>query len=111
MVFEHQDEYPSQWKAIQSISEKLKVDHESLRQGAAAAAPDLESAPAAATGVLERRARLVDGALGATAFVAVIGAAAGAVSYCNAGQVPPILVGPDRSIVELEGARSPLPAP
>jgi transposase len=32
MVFEHQDEYPSQWKAIQSISEKLKVNHESLRQ-------------------------------------------------------------------------------
>ena len=23
MVFEHQDEYPSQWKAIESISEKL----------------------------------------------------------------------------------------
>ena len=32
MVFEHQDEYPSQWKAIQSIAEKLKVNHESLRQ-------------------------------------------------------------------------------
>jgi len=32
MVFEHQDEYPTQWKAIQSISAKLKVNHESLRQ-------------------------------------------------------------------------------
>jgi transposase len=32
MVLDHQDEYPSQWKAIQSISAKLKVNHESLRQ-------------------------------------------------------------------------------
>jgi transposase len=32
MVFEHQDEYPTQWKAIQSISAKLQVNHESLRQ-------------------------------------------------------------------------------
>jgi transposase len=32
MVFEHQDEYPTQWKAIQSISAKLKVNHESLRR-------------------------------------------------------------------------------
>jgi transposase len=32
MVLEHQDEYPSQWKAIQSIAEKLQVNHESLRQ-------------------------------------------------------------------------------
>ena len=31
MVIEHQDEYPSQWKAIQSIAQKLKVNHESLR--------------------------------------------------------------------------------
>ena len=31
MVFEHQAEYPSQWKAIQSISEKLGVNHETLR--------------------------------------------------------------------------------
>ena len=32
MVFDHQDQYPSQWKAIQSIADKLKVNHESLRQ-------------------------------------------------------------------------------
>ena len=32
MVFEHQGEYPSQWKAIESISEKLNVNHETLRQ-------------------------------------------------------------------------------
>ena len=31
MVFEHQDEYPSQWKAIESISEKLGINHETLR--------------------------------------------------------------------------------
>ena len=31
MVFEHQDEYPSQWKAIESIAEKLGVNHETLR--------------------------------------------------------------------------------
>jgi transposase len=31
MVLEHRGEYPSQWKAIQSIAEKLKVNHESLR--------------------------------------------------------------------------------
>ena len=32
MVFEHQEAYPSQWKAIESIAEKLKVNHETLRQ-------------------------------------------------------------------------------
>ena len=31
MVFEHQGEYPSQWKAISSIAEKLNVHRESLR--------------------------------------------------------------------------------
>ncbi len=31
MVFEHQDEYPSQWKAIESISKKLSINHETLR--------------------------------------------------------------------------------
>ena len=32
MVFDHQHEYPSQWKAIESISAKLNVNHETLRQ-------------------------------------------------------------------------------
>jgi transposase len=32
MVFDHQHEYPSQWKAIESIAEKLNVNRESLRQ-------------------------------------------------------------------------------
>jgi len=31
MVFEHQAEYPSQWKAIESISAKLSINHETLR--------------------------------------------------------------------------------
>jgi transposase len=31
MVFEHQGEYPSQWKAIESIAEKLDVHRETLR--------------------------------------------------------------------------------
>src|ERR1044071_2529543 len=31
MVFEHEDEYPSQWKAIESISAKLSINHETLR--------------------------------------------------------------------------------
>ncbi len=31
MVFEHQHEYPSQWKAICTISEQLGVHRESLR--------------------------------------------------------------------------------
>src|SRR3954453_6976396 len=32
MVFDHQGEYPSQWKAIESISAKLSINHETLRQ-------------------------------------------------------------------------------
>jgi transposase len=31
VVFEHQDEYPSQWRAICAMGEKLGVYHESLR--------------------------------------------------------------------------------
>ena len=31
MVFEHQHEYPSQWKAICSIAEKLDINRETLR--------------------------------------------------------------------------------
>jgi len=31
MVFDHAAEYPSQWKAIESISEKLGINHETLR--------------------------------------------------------------------------------
>ena len=31
MVRDHEHEYPSQWKAVQSISKKLGVNHETLR--------------------------------------------------------------------------------
>jgi transposase len=31
MVREHQGDYPSQWKAIEAISEKLGINHETLR--------------------------------------------------------------------------------
>lgn len=31
MVFEHTDEYPSQWNAIESIAAKLGINHETLR--------------------------------------------------------------------------------
>ncbi len=32
MVFEHQHEYPSQWKAIEGIAGQLGINHETLRQ-------------------------------------------------------------------------------
>jgi transposase len=31
MVFDHQHEYPSQWKAVESVAEKLDVHRETLR--------------------------------------------------------------------------------
>jgi len=31
MVFEHTHEYPSQWKAIESIANKLDINRETLR--------------------------------------------------------------------------------
>jgi transposase len=32
LVFEHQDEYPSQWRAIESVATKLGINRETLRQ-------------------------------------------------------------------------------
>jgi transposase len=55
MVLEHQDEYPSQWKAIQSIAEKLKVNHESLRQWVRRAETDAGFRPGLST---DERARM-----------------------------------------------------
>ncbi len=49
MVLEHQDEYPTQWKAIQSISAKLKVNHESLRQWVRRAETDAGGRPGLTT--------------------------------------------------------------
>jgi hypothetical protein len=31
MVFDHQGEYSSQWKAVESIAAKLSINHETLR--------------------------------------------------------------------------------
>ena len=45
MVFEHQDEYATQWKAIESISAKLKVNHETLRQWVRRAETDAGQRP------------------------------------------------------------------
>jgi transposase len=49
MVFEHQDQYPSQWKAIESIAEKLSVNHETLRQWVRRAETDLGQRPGLTT--------------------------------------------------------------
>ena len=45
MVFDHQHEYPSQWKAIESISAKLNVNHETLRQWVRRAETDAGQRP------------------------------------------------------------------
>ena len=49
MVFDHQDEYPSQWKAIESISAKLSVNHETLRQWVRRAETDAGERPGLTT--------------------------------------------------------------
>ena len=36
LVFEHQDEHPSQWAAICSIAAKFGISHETLRNWSAA---------------------------------------------------------------------------
>ena len=55
MVFEHQDEYPSQWKAIESISEKLSINHETLRKWVRRAETDAGQRPGLTS---DERARL-----------------------------------------------------
>ena len=45
MVFEHEGEYPSQWKAIESISAKLSINHETLRQWVRRAETDAGQRP------------------------------------------------------------------
>src|SRR5215203_291361 len=55
MVFEHQDEYPSQWKAIESISAKLSINHETLRQWVRRAETDAGQRPGLTT---DERARI-----------------------------------------------------
>jgi transposase len=55
MVLEHQDEYPSQWRAICSIGEQLGVHHESLRVWVRRAETDAGFRPGLTT---DERARL-----------------------------------------------------
>jgi transposase len=45
MVLDHQHEYPSQWKAIESISAKLSINHETLRIWVRRAETDLGRRP------------------------------------------------------------------
>jgi transposase len=55
LVFDHQVEYPSQWKAIESISEKLSINHETLRQWVRRAETDAGHRPGLTT---DERARM-----------------------------------------------------
>lgn len=57
MVFEHQHEYPSQWKAIESISKKLNVNHETLRIWVRRAETDAGARPGLTT---DERAKMKD---------------------------------------------------
>lgn len=49
MVFDHQAEYPSQWKAIESNSAKLGINHETLRQSVWRAETDAGERPGLTT--------------------------------------------------------------
>jgi transposase len=49
MVFEHQGEDPTQWKAMESISAKLQVNYESLRQWVRRAPTDAGQRPGLTT--------------------------------------------------------------
>ena len=55
MVIEHQSEYPSQWKAIESISAKLSINHETSRQWVRRAETDAGARPGLTT---DERARM-----------------------------------------------------
>jgi transposase len=57
MVFDHQDQYRSQWKAIESIAAKLSVHHETLRQWVRRAETDGGQRPGLTT---DERAKLHD---------------------------------------------------
>jgi transposase len=57
MVFEHQREYPSQWKAICSIADKLDLNRETLRVWVRRAEVDDGTRPGLTT---DERARMKD---------------------------------------------------
>jgi transposase len=54
MVFEHQDEHPSQWVAITSISAKVGVSSETLRKWVRRAEVDCGRRPGLSTDERER---------------------------------------------------------
>jgi transposase-like protein len=54
LVFDHQHEYPSQWKAIESISETLGVNHETLRNWVRRAETDAGKRPGLTTDEREK---------------------------------------------------------
>jgi transposase len=58
MVREHEHEYPSQWKAIESISKKLGVNHETLRIWVRRAETDAGERPGLTTDERARMKRL-----------------------------------------------------
>ena len=55
MVFDHQGEYSSQWKAIESIAAKLSINHETLRIWVRRAETDAGQRPGLTT---DERARM-----------------------------------------------------
>ncbi len=55
MVFDHHDEYSSQWKAIESIAAKLSINHETLRIWVRRAETDAGQRPGLTT---DERARM-----------------------------------------------------
>ena len=55
MVFDHQHEYPSQWKAIESIAAKLSINRETLRGWVRRAETDAGARPGITT---DERARM-----------------------------------------------------
>jgi transposase len=55
LVLEHQGEYPSQWKAIESIAAKLSINHETLRVWVRRAETDAGERPGLTT---DERVRL-----------------------------------------------------
>jgi len=54
MVFDHQGEYPSQWKAIESIAAKLSINYETLRIWVRRAETDAGVRPGLTTDERER---------------------------------------------------------
>ncbi len=58
MVFDHAHEYPSQWKAIESIAEKLNINRETLRGWVRRAEVDGGRRPGVTTDERERMREL-----------------------------------------------------